>query len=280
VTAVPTGVGRTALGVAMVRAMESRRRDRLFHDPHAAAFLAAAPAVFGAERAARRGAVAGLSGLSSAGAAFWSHVVIRTRFFDDYLLDATTQGVTQVVLLAAGLDTRAHRLAWPSSVRLFELDLPEVLTFKRRVLSTRSAEPRCDLRPVPVDLRQDWAAPLIAEGMRPDQPTAWLLEGLLIYLSAEEVVRLLTTVGELSATGSRAAFEFEQTDAETFRERARLQGLADYAALWKGGLPDAPGWLAAHGWRLQTHWRADVAAGYGRTMTETAPGGFVTATRE
>ncbi len=75
----------------------------------------------------QRGAVAGLGGLSSEGAAFWSHAVIRTRFFDDYLLDPTGQGIRQVVLLAAGLDTRAYRLVWPASVRLFELDLAEVL---------------------------------------------------------------------------------------------------------------------------------------------------------
>ena len=111
---VPIGVGRTALGVALVRAMESRRRDRLFHDPYAAAFLAAAQAMFDGDQ---RGAVAGLGGLSSEGAAFWSHAVIRTRFFDDYLLDPTGQGIRQVVLLAAGLDTRAYRLVWPAAVR-------------------------------------------------------------------------------------------------------------------------------------------------------------------
>ena len=200
--AVPAGVGRTALGVAMVRAIESRRGDRLFRDPYAAAFLAAAPAVFDI---GGRGAVACLGGLSSAGAAFWSHAVIRTRFFDDYLLAATGQGIRQVVLLAAGLDTRAFRLDWPAGVRLFELDLAGVLDFKRRVLDERAAKPRCDRRPVAADLRTDWAAPLARAGLRPDQPTAWLLEGLLIYLSADEVIDLLTTLGGLSATGSRVA---------------------------------------------------------------------------
>jgi len=87
----------------------------------------------------QRGAVAGLGGLSSEGAAFWSHAVIRTRFFDDYLLDPTGQGIRQVVLLAAGLDTRAYRLAWPAGVRMFELDLAEVLEFKRRVLGEQAA---------------------------------------------------------------------------------------------------------------------------------------------
>jgi len=67
------------------------------------------------------------------GAAFSSHAVIRTRFFDDYLLSVTEQGIAQVVLLASGLDTRGYRLRWPDGVCLFELDLPEVLSFKEAV---------------------------------------------------------------------------------------------------------------------------------------------------
>src|SRR5438132_3170000 len=120
----PTGVGKTALGVAMIRAEESRRSDRLFDDPYAAAFLAAAPGVFDREQ---RAAAAGVGGMAAWGAVFWSHAVIRTRFFDDYLFDAAERGIRQVLQLAAGLDTRAYRLAWPPGVRLFELELPEVL---------------------------------------------------------------------------------------------------------------------------------------------------------
>jgi len=272
---VPAGVGRTALGVALVRAMESRRPDRLFHDPYAAAFLAAAPTVFDRDR---RGAVAGLGGLSAAGAAFSSHAVIRTRFFDDHLLDVTEQGVRQVVLLAAGLDTRAYRLPWPAGVRLFEVDLAEVLDFKRRVLAKRAAVPRCDRRPVPADLCADWTVPLTGAGLRPDRPTAWLLEGLLIYLSAEETTHLLTSVGDLSVAGSRVAFEFEAADADTLRERAgRVPAIAEYVALWKGGLPDVPGWLAARGWLPEKHHWADVVTRYGRAAGPSR-GGFVTAT--
>ncbi len=110
-------MGKTALGVALRRAQESRRPDRLFDDSYAEAFVAAAPGTFPEDHAAS-------SELVSLGVLFSFHAVIRTRFFDDYLLAACAAGCRQVVLLAAGLDTRAFRLPWPPGVRLFELDLP------------------------------------------------------------------------------------------------------------------------------------------------------------
>ena len=139
----PTGVGKTALGVAMVRAEESRRSDRLFDDPYAAAFLAAAPGAFEREQ---RAVTTGVADMAAWGTAFWTQTVIRTRFYDDYLLDAAHGGIRQVVLLAAGLDTRAYRLAWPDGLRLFEVDLPEVLQFKQRVLDEQADAPRSDRR--------------------------------------------------------------------------------------------------------------------------------------
>jgi methyltransferase (TIGR00027 family) len=165
------GVGKTALGAAMVRAEESRRGDRLFDDPYADAFLAAAPGVFNREQ---RAAAAHVGDMAGWGAAFWSHAVVRTRFFDDYLADAAGGGIRQVVLLAAGLDTRAYRLPWPVGVRLFELDLPEVLDFKQRVLDQQAATARCDRRAIGVDLRQDWVRPGQRQACsQTSQPPGW-----------------------------------------------------------------------------------------------------------
>lgn len=254
----------------MVRALESRRDDRLFHDPYAAAFLDAAQEIVD-----RRGPVAWIATLSACGAAFWSHIVIRTRFFDDYLLDAVGRGTRQLVILASGLDTRAYRLEWPVGVRVIELDLPEMRDFKQRVLDEQMATPRCDHRIVAADLRGDWIAPLAEAGWRASEPTAWLMEGLLNYLTEDEAARLLATVTEVSAVGSRIAFEVDEFDA---RERAlAVPAMAGYAKLWKGGLPDAPGWLAVHGWRLDSHDRAEIAGRYGRAAVE-GSGGFLTAT--
>jgi methyltransferase (TIGR00027 family) len=252
-----TGVGRTALGVARARARESRRPDRLFDDPYAAAFVDAV------------GEPAGTSGSGRARLAF--HAVIRTRFYDDYLL---TAGCRQVVLLAAGLDTRAFRLRWPGGTRLFELDLPEVLAFKEKVLAEHGAVPRCERVVIGADLRTDWAGRLTGGAFDPAEPTAWLAEGLIVYLTAEEATTLLGAVGRLSAPGSRLAFE--RGDAP----RARMgPGAEPYTSLWKDGLgPDAADLLARDGWRPESHDLADVAASYGRPVSSESRSGFLTAT--
>jgi methyltransferase (TIGR00027 family) len=271
---VPAGMGRTAIGMARVRAEERRRPDRLFDDPYAEAFLAAAPGAVPEERAA--------SGeLASWGATVSAQGIIRTRFFDDYLLAACAAGCRQVVLLAAGLDTRAFRLAWSEGVRLFELDLPEVLAFKEGVLATQGAVARCQRAVLAVDLRGDWPAELTRAGLEPAEPTAWLAEGLLIYLSAEKAARLLTAVGALSAPGSRLAFEHRSSaDARLLDQARAIPALAEVTSMWKGGLgEDAPEWLARHGWQTQAHDRAALAASYGRPVTGPWIGGFLTAVR-
>jgi hypothetical protein len=118
--------------------------------------------------------------MASLGAVFHVHGVIRTRFFDDYLTAAIAARCHQVVLLAAGLDTRALRLAWPAGTRVFEIDLPGVLSFKDSVLAAQGAVPRCERIKVPADLCTDWTAALAEAGFDRSTPAAWLAEGLLI----------------------------------------------------------------------------------------------------
>ncbi|EOD64561.1 SAM-dependent methyltransferase [Amycolatopsis vancoresmycina] len=256
-------VSRTAVGVAALRAYESSRPDRLFDDPYAAAFAEAG-------RSALPAAGEGL------GALFAQQVAIRTRFYDDYLLAA---GCPQVVVLAAGLDARAFRLAWPLGTRLFELDLPEVFAFKEAVLAGRDATPACERVVVPADLRDDWAAALRAAGFDPGVPTAWLAEGLLVYLSREDAEKLLSAVSELSAPGSRVSFEHRKTETRDslFARANATPGAERVTRLWLGGLGDAaPDWLRGHGWEPTVVSRAELAAEYGRPGEETVDG-FVTA---
>lgn len=274
------GVGKTALGVAMVRARESRRDDRLFDDPYAQAFVEAAPGVFPEEPQSQE-QLAALGPLASLGAVFYVHGVIRTRFFDDYLTSAIAAGCRQVMLLAAGLDTRAFRLAWPARTRVFEVDLPDVLAFKDTVLAARNAVPRCERTTVPADLRGDWTAALAEAGFDRAGPAAWLAEGLLVYLTAAEAERLLTGVSALSAPGSQLSFEHSPMAATTLTDQARqMPAMQQYTSLWKGGLGGgAPHWLTSHGWQPQFHELSALATSHRRPLPAPARGGFLTATR-
>jgi O-methyltransferase involved in polyketide biosynthesis len=157
------------------------------------------------------------------------HAVIRTRFFDDYLLAAAPR--------TAG--------RWSCS--------PQGLT---------RAPSGCPGRP----------------GVR---LTAWLAEGLLLYLTAEEATALLTDIGDLAAPGSQLSFEHASIAGSALFAQARtLPGMDPYAALWKGGLGEnAPAWLASHGWQSRFHDRTALAAAYGRPVAQASDGGFLTAVR-
>lgn len=269
------GVGKTALGAAYVRAQESGRRDRLFDDPYAQAFVDAAPGWFPATRGEAERAAPGMA----LGAAFGWHAIIRTRFYDDYLTAACHAGCRQVVLLAAGLDTRAFRLEWPPGTSLFEVDLPDVIDFKERVLADQSARPRCQRTVIATDLREEWPQNLTAAGFDPRSATAWLVEGLLIYLTADEATRLLTDITDLSWPDSQLAFEHGSiADSAVLGKAQTMPAMREYTTLWKGGLGnDAPAWLAGHGWQVRTHVAAGLADSYQRPAPTDSSGGFVTA---
>lgn len=183
----------TSQWMAAARARESERADRLFYDPLAAALA-------GPE---------GFAWLEHMKAAAWSHgpglyPVIRARFFDDFVLDSCRRlGMHQVVLAAAGLDTRAFRLDWPSQTKLYEMDLPEVLDTKEEVIGKAGARPNCERLTVGVDLREaTWPEALVARGYRPERKSVWLIEGLLYYLTRPAVHRLLDKVRSLTAADS------------------------------------------------------------------------------
>lgn len=268
----PSGVGRTAVGMARLRAAEGLRSDKLFDDPYAAPFVAAAPLALPAGDRAAEGTL---------GAAFAFAGVIRTRFYDDYLTASVLADRRQVVLMAAGLDSRAFRLAWPAGVVLYELDLPEVLRFKADVLNGQDATSGCRRVAVPVDLRGSWVSALLVAGFESGAPTAWLVEGLLIYLTHEEAVDLLTTIGDLSAPGSQLATERQALRSGQLRQQVQaLPAMREFAAMWQGGLrEDLGGWLERHGWTTTLHDRTVVATSLSRSAPPSDGSGFVVATR-
>lgn len=202
---ITTSVGSTALFVATARALEAGKPDPAAVDPYAELFCRAAG---GDAQAVLDGNLPDHELLSSD---FGQHFVnfqgARTRYFDDYFSGAADAGVRQVVILAAGLDSRAFRLSWPDETTIFELDQPQVLAFKGYVLSQRGIRPTAERREVAVDLRQDWPKALCDAGFDPTRPSAWIAEGLLLYLPAAAQEQLFTGIDGLAAPGSHVAVE-------------------------------------------------------------------------
>ncbi len=206
-------VGATALGVAASRASETAQPDPLIRDEFAYLLVSSA----GPAWARLAGADPdwfddGDEDVRRAHLVARDYQAVRTHFFDEYFAIAMRDGVRQVVILASGLDSRGYRLDWPANTNLFELDQPKVLAYKAATLEAHRAVPKARRHPVPVDLRDDWPAALIAAGFDPTKPTAWLAEGLLPYLPAEAQDRLFDRITELSAVGSHVAVEALRLD--------------------------------------------------------------------
>jgi methyltransferase (TIGR00027 family) len=197
---------------------------------------------------------------------------VRTKYFDDYLLAAVGAGVRQVVILASGLDSRAYRLDWPSGTVVYEVDQPQVIEFKTTTLADLGAQPTTTRRTVPIDLRADWPAALRAAGLDADAPTAWLAEGLLIYLPPEAQDRLFDNITALSVPGSAIATEYvpglQDLDPERVREQTaqlREHGLdIDMPSLvYTGERSHVVDYLRGKAWDVAGTPRADLFASNG-----------------
>ncbi|KGI71061.1 SAM-dependent methyltransferase [Mycobacterium rufum] len=253
-------VARTAVLVAAIRADESRRDRPLFEDPFAARLAGEA----GRKMLARM--------VAEAGERSTAQIVVRTRFWDEALLRAT-QTVRQVVILAAGLDARAYRLAWPPGTTVIEVDQPAVIAAKDGVLA--GEQPRCHRVSLGADLAGDWSAALTDAGLDPSAPTAWLIEGLLQYLDGDAVHRLFARVHALSAPGSVLLYDVVSAALLTAPEMTGLlASMEAQGSPWLFGI-DAPGELAESlGWTATVTDVAEPGAAFGRWPDAATGGGF------
>lgn len=255
----------TAVLTCALRAAETRRLDRLVDDPHAAQLV----------RAATSAGFRTAWGPVAEGVA--DQVALRTRFYDDYLVAARREGCDQVVVLGAGLDLRGHRMSWTWPTRLYELDLPELVAFKERTLSTLRLTARCTRITVGADLRGPWLDALTNAGFRREAPTAWLAEGVLSYLPAPDVVRLLEGVTASSAPSSRFAVEYVVSRDAALLGGDRLRPTSLLAAIAGTGR-DVQSMLDELGWSAAVHGHGEVATRYGRVVPDGPGGGYIVAT--
>ncbi len=280
---ITTSVGSTALFVATARALEAQKPDPLAVDPYAQVFCRA---IGGAAADVLNGKEPDHPLKSSD---FGEHFVnfqgARTKYFDEYFRRAVDAGARQVVILAAGLDSRAYRLAWPDGTTIFELDRPQVLDFKREVLTGLGAQPRADRREVAIDLRDDWSQALRDSGFDTAAPSAWIAEGLLIYLPATAQEQLFTGIDSLAGPGSHVAvedgapFEPDEFAAKVEEERAAAAQGDDlgvfFQLVYNEQCAPATEWFGARGWTALGTPLADYLRQVGRPVpgpeTEAGP---------
>lgn len=264
---IATSVGSTAVMVAAARAGETGRENPLIRDPYAAILVAGAGTGFW-ETLLDQDVAAKIAEVDGEAAKIFEHMgsyqAVRTHFFDAYFTKAAEAGIRQIVILASGLDSRAYRLEWPAGTTVYEIDQPKVLEYKAETLAAHGAQPSSQRREVAVDLRQDWPKALREAGFDDGQPTAWLAEGLLMYLPADAQDRLFELVTELSAPGSRIAAETAGVTASERREemRERFERFAAQFNMEQAlniqdliyedpDRADVAEWLGAHGWRSE-----------------------------
>ncbi|OBI99240.1 class I SAM-dependent methyltransferase [Mycobacterium sp. 1465703.0] len=269
-----SSVGATATMVAAARALASESSNPIINDPFAAPLVRAVGLDF--FRRLVDGEVSESEDYQGSGkdlALETDSIAVRTRFFDDFFLDAARDGIRQAVILAAGLDARAYRLNWPAGSVVYEVDQPQVVEFKSTTMSNLGAAPTAERRTVSIDLRDDWPAALRDSGFDVTQPTSWSAEGLLMYLPPDAQDRLFDNITELSAPGSKLATEYHPDTAGTtmsqraqeFNDRwAKVGCDIDLSGLFfDGERNNVVDYLTGRGWQIAARPRRELFADYG-----------------
>ena len=217
-------IAKTSLLTAAMRAAETKLNDRLFADPYAE-LLAGDEGTTLLQKALEE------SGPQPA-------IAIRTAFIDEKITNAVNKGVRQIVMLAAGMDTRAYRLQIPRDCTIFELDRKEVLNYKKEKLT--DAKPICMLKFLPVDLTEDWIPILQKSGFKKEQ-TLWLVEGVLIYLDPPHVATLFEKIDSLALPKDILICDIaNRLILESPYMEKQLQFLKSIGAPWLFGINEEP----------------------------------------
>jgi methyltransferase (TIGR00027 family) len=227
-------ISDTARWVAAYRAHETARPDAVFKDP------------FARQLAGERGEaiVRSMRGGAKAG---WA-LVVRTKVLDDVISGLVARGeVDAVVNMAAGLDTRPWRMELPSTLPWVDVDLPGILDYKTAALEGHA--PRCRYRAVKMDLADvAGRAELFAQLDRELGRCLVVTEGLLVYLTPEQVGSLATSLRE------RRNFRYWLFDLVNPVVLVTMQGLWN-STLMEGNAPmkfgplEGTRFFEGYGWR-------------------------------
>lgn len=231
-------VSYTSQWTAAARALESERDDpRLVKDPYARDL--AAPRGF--ELLKKYG-----------GGGLKEFVAIRTWYLDQAITTAVAEtGIRQVVLIAAGMDTRAFRLELPSDVTVFEVDHQSLLQEKRRRLDALGAKPTVNRLEVGTDLAGDWLPDLLASGFDRTKPALWIPEALFFFLTEEQAATLLQRMQFVSGPGSQIAVDIlSKSLLKSPATQLFLAALRKDGTPWLFGTDEPETFLKKNGWTI------------------------------
>ena len=243
-------LGATACWTAAIRARENKKKDALIQDPWAEA-LAGEKGMAWIEERTEESVMP---------------ILLRTRYFDDFLQRIVNQyDVEQIVLMAAGMDTRAFRIAWPEMTRIFELDQSSALEYKDQILGSAGAVPACQRTTIAVDLSGPWKERLIHAEFNSQMRSVWLLEGFLFYLPKKVIAQILDGVTSLASQGSWMGFDIVNKAMMTHPlTQDWVQMQAKSGAPWLGTMEDPVQFLAERGWEASLTQAGQEDANYGR----------------
>ncbi|TMR06536.1 SAM-dependent methyltransferase [Actinomadura soli] len=245
-------ISYTAQWTAAARALESERADGLIRDDYARHL--AEPRGFELLDRYR-------------GAAVSDFIAVRTRYMDDALTRVLGHtGIRQIVLLANGMDTRTHRLDWPEGATVYEVDHGALLAEKQSRLAALVVEPRVRTVPVKADLAGDWLEALKSGGFDTAQSTLWVAEGLVFFLTEQQVGQLLETVA--GACPPESWLVVDMTSATLLRHpmtQPFLRSLREDGTPWRFGTDQPEEFLSDHGFAVRDlRQPGEAGAGAGR----------------
>jgi len=221
-----TQVSTTAQGIALARALEYTRppEQRVCNDPLARRLMSTPFYLFGrlfASYGERKGP--GVIGF----------LVARCRYIDDYLLECLAAGIQQLVILGAGLDSRAYRIEQlKQGVRVFEVDQAVTQQAKLAKLKRILGQLPSYVTFVAIDFNSEDLQKLFEHGYTRQAKTLFIWEGVVHYLTAQAVDQTLEFVHRNSAPGSSIAFDYiyssALTEAHKRGEVVRMQRASRY----------------------------------------------------
>ncbi len=194
----------TAVGAAAVRAIESEKPadERICYDPFARRFINTLVYLL-MKLFAWYGEWHTKGGLT--------FIVCRCRYIDDYLQECLKSGVAQLVILGAGLDSRAYRNELHQGVaRVFEVDHPATQASKIEQVKKVFGKIPSHVTYIPVDFIDETLDKLLTYGFDRSQKTLFIWEGVTLYLDMESVNTTLAWLHANSAPGSAIIFDYQE----------------------------------------------------------------------